>query len=361
MRRQLSLNESGFVFIIGVVVTTVLQNILAFALQNIGEFGGMSIGTWIAYPVGSIGFFFSAFLFVKLKKCDFLYIARVNTKPRAVSFILIPFIAVCCVVAFYPLTAMFIRLLNVMGYYGSVTAPTDFTPGVFVLSMIIMAIIPAFGEEFFMRGTVYNGVATRGGWFGVAMTALLFMLMHGNPYQTLFQFFFGVVLVLVFIISDSIWPSIILHFLNNFISILVTAYIPQIDNINFGNMWPLYDILISIGGIIVLVFLLYFFYRLSKSGKNGGNNGEYKIVTDDFTITAYAEDKKKSNPIKDAFIFFGSLFTKKGWKNLNSKLFDLSKVDYVGPKPFMQEISFWIALIVVAVEWVIALIVGIIR
>ena len=36
-------------------------------------------------------------------------------------------------------------------------------------------------------------------------------------------------------------------------------------------MWPLYDILISIGGIIVLVFLLYFFYRLSKSGKNGGN------------------------------------------------------------------------------------------
>ena len=33
---------------------------------------------------------------------------------------------------------------------------------------------------------------------------------------------------------------------------------------------------------------------------------------------------------------------------MNSKLFDLSKVDYVGPKPFMQEISFWIALIVVA-------------
>ena len=360
MRRQLSLNDSGFIFVIGVVVTSLLQTILVYALQNVGTFAGMSIGTWVAYPIGSVGFFLTAFLYTKIRKCDFLYIARVKTKPRAISFILIPVIAVACVVAFYPLTAMFIRLLTVIGYKGGVSAPTEFTPAIFILAIVIMAIVPAFGEEFFMRGTVYNGIATRGGWFGVTMTALLFMLMHGNPYQTLFQFFFGVVLVLVFIISDSIWPSIILHFLNNFISILVTAYIPQIDAINFGALWPLYDILISIGGTIVLVFLLYFFYRLSRSEKDAGND-KFKIVTDDFTITAYAEEKQKSNPIKDAFIFFGSLFTKNGWKKLNLKLFDLSKVEYVGKRPFMQEISFWIALIVVSLEWVLTLILGIVQ
>lgn len=360
MRRQLQIGESGIIFVFGIVISSVLQSIFLFALNGVDEFGGMSIGTWVAYPLGTLSFFLTAFLYTKIRKCDFLYITRTVNKPRAVSFIMLPIIAVLTIVAFYPLTSMFLRLLAVMGFHGGISAPSAYSPGVFVLAVVIMAIFPAIGEEYFMRGTIYNGIASRGAWFGIAMTALMFMLMHGNPYQTVYQFAFGMVLVFVFIISDSIWASIIVHFLNNYISLLVTAYIPAINNINFGNMWPLYDILIFIGGTIVLIFALYFFYRLSHCGKKN-NGGEYKIVTEDFTITASSETPTKSNLIKDSFKFFFSLFTKKGWQNLNTELFNISKVEYIGKKPFVQEIGFWLALIVGVVQWVIALVLGIVR
>ena len=224
-----------------------------------------------------------------------------------------------------------------------------------------MCLLPAFGEEIFMRGTVFNGVATRGGWFGITMTGLLFMLMHSNPYQTIFQFVFGCVLCMVFIISNSIWPCIILHFLNNFISITSTAYIPQIDNIgsHFGVLWPLYDILIAIGGIILLIFALYFYYRLSNSAKDE-NSGQYKIVTEDFTISAYAENEKKNNVFVDAFKFFGSLFKKSGYKNLENRFLDMADVEYVGKRPFSQEMGFWFAVILLSIEWVVILVLGII-
>ena len=360
MKRQLQLSESGLIFVFGIVIASVLQNIFVYALNGQGSFGGMSIATWVAYPLGTLSFFLTALIYTKVRKCDFLYITRTANKPRPVSFILLPIIAVLTVVAFYPLTSMFIRFLSLIGYNGGVSAPTDYTPAVFALAVIIMAIFPAIGEEYFMRGTIYNGIATRGAWFGITMTALLFMLMHSNPYQTVYQFALGMVLVLVFIIADSIWASVIVHFLNNLISLVVTAYIPAINNLTFGNLWPLYDILLFIGGTIVLIFFLYFFYRLSHSGKKD-KGGEYKIVTEDFTITASSETPTKSNPIKDAFKFFFSLFTKKGWQDLNNELFNISKVEYVGKKPFMQELGFWLALILAIIQWVIAFVLGMIR
>ena len=360
MKRQLQLSESGLIFVFGIVIASVLQNIFVYALNGQGSFGGMSIATWVAYPLGTLSFFLTALIYTKVRKCDFLYITRTANKPRIVSFILLPIIAVLTVVAFYPLTSMFVRFLSFIGYNGGVSAPTDYTPAVFVLAIIIMAIFPAIGEEYFMRGTIYNGIATRGAWFGITMTALLFMLMHANPYQTIYQFALGMVLVFVFIIADSIWASVIVHFLNNLISLVVTAYIPAINNFEFGSLWPLYDILLFIGGTIVLIFVLYFFYRLSHSGKKD-NGGEYKIVTDDFTITAKSDKPTKSNPIKDAFKFFFSLFTKKGWQDLNNKLFNISKVEYVGKKSFAQEIGFWLALIVAIIQWVIVFIMGMIR
>ena len=88
---------------------------------------------------------------------------------------------------------------------------------------------------------------------------------------------------------------------------------------------------------------------------------EYKIVTDDFTITAKSENETKSNAFVDSFKFFFSLFTKKGWMNLNNKLFNISKVEYIGKQGFRYELGFWLALIVAIVEWVLVFVVGMIR
>lgn len=221
-----------------------------------------------------------------------------------------------------------------------------------------MAIMPAIGEELFMRGTVFPGLATRNIWFGVLMSGLFFSLMHANPVQTVHQFGLGVVLALVVALSGSIWASVIVHFVNNFISLTLTAYLPQVDEIylKLGYFNWLTGAASVIIGIVLLVCLLYLFYRAGdKRQKAGEVSNVYE--EDGFTIVATANVTTKSeNVFKGMFRFFKSLFTKQGWKRVQYELEERNEVEYLGKNQHMSGV--WIALALVCIYWLYAFIVG---
>lgn len=158
-----------------------------------------------------------------------------------------------------------------------------------------MAIMPAIGEEIFMRGTVFPGLATRNIWFGVLMSGLFFSLMHANPVQTVHQFGLGVVLALVVALSGSIWASVIVHFVNNFISLTLTAYLPQVDAIyvKLGYFNWLTGAASVIIGIVLLVCLLYLFYRAGDKRQRAGEVSNV-YEEDGFTIVATANVTTKA-------------------------------------------------------------------
>lgn len=196
-----------------------------------------------------------------------------------------------------PLANAWTAFLNVIGYHGSGVAMPDYSNvGVYFLSLLLMAVLPAFGEELLIRGNLFSGLSTRNIWFGVLISALMFSLMHANPVQTVHQFGLGVVLALVVAISGSLWASVIVHFVNNFISITLTAYIPQVDEIyaKLGYYNWLTGFASVVIGLILLVFLFYAFYR---AGKPKNASGEVKSVyeEDGFTIVATSNETKKDN------------------------------------------------------------------
>ena len=95
-------------------------------------------------------------------------------------------------------------------------ASEELLGGSFFVNFVGVAIIPAVFEEFTVRGGMLNGYLNTGRLrASVLLTAFLFGLLHMNPTQLFYAFAMGIVLALLFVLSGSIWPGILFHFLNN--------------------------------------------------------------------------------------------------------------------------------------------------
>lgn len=124
-----------------------------------------------------------------------------------------------------PLAEGFVRLVALIGYDTSAaTSIMPSTPGELAATLILVALLPAIAEEYVFRGCVARAFARKGYVFSVFMSALLFAIMHGSPLQLVHQFLIGVVCAVLFFATRSLWPPIILHFLNNAIA-LVLGYV----------------------------------------------------------------------------------------------------------------------------------------
>ena len=124
-----------------------------------------------------------------------------------------------------PLAEGFVRLVALIGYDTSAaTSIMPSTPGELGAAHTVVALPPAIAEEYVYRGCVARAFARKGYVFAVFMSALLFAIMHGSPLQLVHQFLIGVVCAVLFFATRSLWPPIILHFLNNAIA-LVLGYV----------------------------------------------------------------------------------------------------------------------------------------
>lgn len=362
MRRTIGASESSSIYLLGICVGSLLLLFLSLILRNVSAtLDGMSVYSWCGYAIMQVGFIATVFVYARVRKIDIVRIAKLRGKLNPMQIALLPLIAIATILVFLPLANAWSAFLGVIGYHGAeVSMPSFSNAGIYFLALFVMAIMPAIGEEIFMRGTVFPGLATRNVWFGVLMSGLFFSLMHANPVQTVHQFGLGVVLALVVALSGSIWASVIIHFFNNFISITLTAYLPQVDAIyvKLGYFNWLTGAASVVIGIVLLVCLLYLFDRAGdKRQKAGEVSNVYQ--EDGFTIVATANVTTKSeNVFKGMIRFFKSLFTKQGWKSIQYELEERNEVEYIGKNQKLSGV--WIALALVCAYWLYAFISGLI-
>ena len=126
-----------------------------------------------------------------------------------------------------------------------------------IFYVLAVSIVPALVEEFALRGIVLGSLRRYGNMFAVVMSAFLFGLMHGNIPQFVFAFILGIGLGLCVIISDSIWPAIAAHFLNNFMSIVLDDIIgPNLTNNEYIMMFIIYMAAVLIIGTISFIIIM---------------------------------------------------------------------------------------------------------
>ncbi len=122
------------------------------------------------------------------------------------------------------LTDYFVQGMSLFGLHNNVSMSFESHNVVDnILYIISVAIIPALTEEFAFRGIILHKLRKYGDAYAVFISALLFGLLHGNIVQIPFAFTVGIAVGFITIKTGSILPAIIVHFLNNLTSVIVSV------------------------------------------------------------------------------------------------------------------------------------------
>lgn len=135
------------------------------------------------------------------------------------------------------------------------------TIGGLLMNLLVIALIPAIGEELTFRGVVQQSLVKgcKNAHVGILLSAAIFSFIHFQFYGFLPRMFLGIILGYMFYYSGSLWTSILMHFVNNGAAVVV-SYIQYKNNLDvdveyFGatdSVWVLSASLILTVGLIVL-------------------------------------------------------------------------------------------------------------
>ncbi len=99
------------------------------------------------------------------------------------------------------------------------------TRGDFPYLLVFGCFLPAFFEEWLVRGGVLGALAPCGKG-SVLVCAIFFMLMHADPKKYLYALFAGLLISALVYLTECIYFGMLLHFLNNFTSLLL-SFLPR--------------------------------------------------------------------------------------------------------------------------------------
>ena len=122
-----------------------------------------------------------------------------------------------------------------------------------VAVLLVVAVMPALFEELLFRGILLKGLQSFPVWAAALLCGGMFSIFHMNPAQTLYQFFCGVAFAYVAIRSDSIWPTVLMHLLNNGTVIVLEACGLSLETLPL----PLFivSLVCLIGAMVYLIFV----------------------------------------------------------------------------------------------------------
>jgi uncharacterized protein len=142
------------------------------------------------------------------------------------------------------------------------------------LNLLVVAFLPALCEEFWFRGVIQKvlGRSMRSANMGIWVTAVWFSLYHAQADGFIPRMLLGAMLGYLAYWSSSIWTSVIAHFLNNMIPVLVAFYYPeqvlQIGKASANDNINILLVLFSLAFTVAFGAFLYFI--------NSHNRGEYE-------------------------------------------------------------------------------------
>lgn len=92
------------------------------------------------------------------------------------------------------------------------------------LQLVLVALLPAFCEELLCRGVVARALRPALGRIGaVVASALLFAAFHLSLVRFVPTLSLGIVLAIVTLAADSVWPAMVAHAINNALALAVSA------------------------------------------------------------------------------------------------------------------------------------------
>lgn len=120
----------------------------------------------------------------------------------------------------------------------------------FILALISHALLPAILEEALFRYLPMRLIAPHSKRCAVIVSAIFFSLVHHDLFSIPYALFAGGIFMLIDLSTGSVIPSVILHFINNAISVGLIVYS---DNVAFK---PTLYLLLAILTVVSVVYII---------------------------------------------------------------------------------------------------------
>ncbi len=151
---------------------------------------------------------------------------------------------------------------------------TNYTPLNIVLYFVRLCVLAPFIEEFLMRGCMLKILKPFGKWFAIITTAIMFGLLHNNIGQGVGAVIVGIFFGMIAIKTESIYPTIILHAINNFLVSLLSALHGRIEmKTQYLLLSQFMFALVIFGVLIVIVYGKKF--KINNDNTTAVSTGEY--------------------------------------------------------------------------------------
>lgn len=130
--------------------------------------------------------------------------------------------------------------------------------GGLLLNLLIIALIPAIGEELTFRGVLQQSLTRKmNPHVAIILSAAIFSFIHFQFYGFLPRMFLGMLLGYMFYVSNSLWTSILMHFLNNGSAVVVyylnNKGVINVDVDHFGQTQSVWLIAASAAATVGLI------------------------------------------------------------------------------------------------------------
>lgn len=232
-------------------------------------------------------FLLPAIIYIIVTKSSFKATLKLNKLhwQDTLLIILLAFV-VQPIMTFFSLIATFFFNNEIGSFITEITS----TPYIFLLALV--ALLPSITEEVTIRGIVLSGYENKNKYVAALMTGLFFGILHLDPQQFLYAAVLGFILALVVRITNSIFSSMIIHFIINGTSVTmaklmdyitkglsITNQSAELTLKNISSSEKL--ILFIIYGAIAVTFSIFVFliiYALEKlNSKRRAQSYNYRI------------------------------------------------------------------------------------
>ncbi len=288
MNRQSPLAFQFITLLVLIFICTVLGGMLSLGLQFILGIEMEAVNNlpaeelenqrynlrWLMGLGNLFMFFIPAFLFgIFLYRKNILKMMDSDKTPNSVLFPLVFLI----IITTLPLVAFSIKINQ------SIPVPewvTEFgnssqglisailkmeTPGELFINLLIIAFIPAIGEEWIFRGIIQKKISNKINiHFAIWISAIIFSAVHFHFEGFIARMILGAILGYLFYWSGNLWVAVWGHFCNNAYAVLgqyfFSEQLPSNPEEVPEILW--WQVVIS---LVFTVFLLFSFHRITQS------------------------------------------------------------------------------------------------
>ncbi len=279
-------------------------------------------------------FFFAAWATSGIGKTELFEATKINKKIDYKSGLLAVAMSVICLFGFNGLTNVFVEFLGSLGYSQVVSDVVVPNFGTYILYVITICLLPAIFEETCFRGCILNGMKSLGVHKAVWFSAVIFMLMHGGPDQTIHQLIVGAICGYALVYSGSLLVPIIIHFFNNFTAITliyIENFLPASEVEGTVASASTLSVLVSIISAVALAciatyLILICLKELKKQRqerekkakeklalKTTSASEEAKSEDDTITVNVSVEEKRKNNVLMIVLFVAGIAYLVVNW------------------------------------------------